>query len=213
MPVLHLLRLIAFGVVIFFSIITFGISANLTHIFSGLFSFAPYTLAVSIITLIVVIPMLVIDFIRQGAVTSWVIVELIWVFILGILWLAAGGNDAGLGIIGCIGADGPAESACQQVQAIEAFSFLNWLILHFYFVGLLILSIVAMTRSNNVFMRPVTEADFFARNGQIPPAQPGMHMQQGSYMGKPADYPPQGTPAPGMEYQQQPVYSHPTGPV
>jgi len=212
-----LLRLVAFGVLLVFTLIVFGISANLIHVAtSGPFggpapAFAVYSLVVCIFTFLSVIPIFAIELMRKGAMTAFVAVELAWTAVLGLLWLAAGANDAAQ-VLGFVfscddGLDPAASSLCHQFQAIEAFSFLNWLILWGWTGLLLVCAIIAMTRGNKgVWMQPAGQTDFFARN-QVPPVghQP---MMQPQYTGQPqGQYPPQ----PQYANQQQPQGGYPAG--
>ena len=67
---------------------------------------------------------------RRGAVTSWILVELVVTGILWVLWLAAAADatSATDGVtLDCGDALGDAETVCREYQAIQAFEYLNWI--------------------------------------------------------------------------------------
>ena len=93
---------------------------------------------------------LVIDFVRRGAFTSWILIELIWLCkcrllllswsnvmltcsttaIVWVLWIAAGAltvNNTGAIFTTCDFVADWANQFCRETQGIEAFSFLAWL--------------------------------------------------------------------------------------
>lgn len=89
------------------------------------------------------------------------------------------------------------QSICHQFQAMEAFSWLNWLILWGWTFVLLVFSVIALSRGNrSVWTAPAGQTDFFARgNGtQVPPVK---HEYDGS------TYPPQ------PQYGAQPQHVQP----
>jgi len=119
-------------------------------------AFALLPLIVSIITLLTVPFMLVIGFIRRGAFISMVIVELVWLGILWVLWLATGALWA------------TAFATDSLSEALEAFSWLNWLALFGYWLLLLIFSIIGLSRNHRIFTTAVSEAQFFSSNANQP---------------------------------------------
>ncbi|OCB84531.1 hypothetical protein A7U60_g8517 [Sanghuangporus baumii] len=142
--------------------------------------FAGLAVAISVITLIVITPMLAIDFVRRGAVTSWVIVELGVTGVLMILWLATAATTADFtdGTVDCDGLRGDSEFICRTYQAIEAFAFINWLLLLFYFSALIGFSVTAQVRRNPPWRGTVRDTDFLARNPTpvvVPMAQQPMY--------------------------------------
>ncbi|KAJ6510230.1 hypothetical protein C8R47DRAFT_788235 [Mycena vitilis] len=104
-----------------------------------------------------------------------IVVELSWLSILWVLWLATGADSAQAGqltfISGCGYFDSVVEGACRQTAAIQAFSFLNWIILMFYTILILVLSIIAASRKHAVWKSSVAEAPFFQGGGG-----PGSHV-------------------------------------
>ncbi|TEB29412.1 hypothetical protein FA13DRAFT_1863588 [Coprinellus micaceus] len=122
---LPLVRTIFFAVVGVFSIIALGLSAHLVHISSNFTpDWAGLGLATSILTLIALPTLFFVGVKRRGAIAAFVAVELVVVVILWVLWLATGADTAsslpGLGFCRV--------SVCSEMRALEAFAFLNWLL-------------------------------------------------------------------------------------
>ncbi|KAG9014401.1 hypothetical protein FRB90_005373 [Tulasnella sp. 427] len=179
-----------------------SILANFTNITSqnGFYyqSFA-LGIATALLTFILIITSLLIDRFRRGAITSLVMFELAWVGLLWVLWLATAAAVTDLGIFTTCGfVNARVESTCHQYQAVEAFSFLNWLILFGWWVTLLAMSIRAASNGiSGVWKLPVTEHPGWSKNATSPYGQPST-----------TTYPtmPQST-APG--YENQPNYNNP----
>ncbi|EJD53646.1 hypothetical protein AURDEDRAFT_52382 [Auricularia subglabra TFB-10046 SS5] len=117
-----------------------------------------------------------IDQLRNGAITSIVVVELAWTAILGIFWLAAAAAQASNVFIpgDCSIVGGEGESICRQFQAMQAFSWLNWIILWGWTFLLVVVAAIALSRGNRgVWTAPAGQTDFFARGegSSIPPVQ------------------------------------------
>ncbi|KAI5124883.1 hypothetical protein M0805_007313 [Coniferiporia weirii] len=171
---LWFVRVGVLAAVLLFSLITLGVSAafisDINGLSNGFFTvnvpdYANLALAISVITLVVLGPMFVIDFIRGGAVTSWIVVELSVTGVLMILWLATAADAASASSgesVNCNLVSGESESLCRDYQAIEAFSFLNWIFLMGYFGTLLVVALRAHSRGNNVWRGSVRETDFSA---------------------------------------------------
>jgi len=153
--VLPVMRMAVFGAVSVFGLIAFGISAHLVALAAeftsrtrsgfGGFEFAALGLATAILTLISVPPMFAISIKRRGAYTSYVVAELAWLSFLWIMWLATAGSIAKLFVIdtGCYG-----NGVCMEIQAVEAFGFLNWLMLLAYTITLLTASCIAHNKGH-----------------------------------------------------------------
>lgn len=78
---------------------------------------------------------------------------------------------------------------CRSFQAIEAFAWLNWLILMGYAIALLVLAILAHNRGNQgIWRSSVRDTDFFGHTGTN-----NVPMQQHEHKAEPSAY---GTPAP-----------------
>ncbi|KAJ7162610.1 hypothetical protein C8R43DRAFT_947114 [Mycena crocata] len=181
MALIPLIRLVALSVVLAFAVIVLGLSAALTatteKYLAGFFEFAALAIATASLTLITVPIMIVLERIRPGAAfTSMIAVELSWLSILWVLWLATAADGAQAGqltfISGCGYIDSVVDSACRESAGIQAFSFLNWLILMVYTILILVLTIIASTRKHTgVWKSSVAEAPFFTPGAApaIPP--------------------------------------------
>jgi len=104
--------------------------------------------ATAVLTIVSIGPMLVIDFLRKGAPTSWIVVELSWIGFLVILWLATASDTAANTAL-CSSVYVTGNSLCSEIQAAEAFAFLAWLTSLAYFVILLVFSILAHSAGNS----------------------------------------------------------------
>jgi len=148
------------------------------------FKFSALALATSLLTLFTVVPMYLIDVLRQGAMFSYIVVEIVWLSILWVLWLSSGSyaawtdgqlinldpleSSCNYGILG--DRDGITQG-CQEIKAVMAFSFLTWIILMIYTGVLLFLGIRAQGRGNDVWMASVREDAIFypeAKSGGTP---------------------------------------------
>ncbi|KIP09205.1 hypothetical protein PHLGIDRAFT_68017, partial [Phlebiopsis gigantea 11061_1 CR5-6] len=133
------------------------------------YAYAALAVAVSVLTLITVPAMLIIDIMRRGAFTSMILVELVWLGLLWVLWLASAADSANN--LSGFGSTCHSEffpdwwtQGCSETQAIVAFSFLNWIGLTGYLVSLLTLSIVAAQKGAPVWKSSVKEASFVPVN-------------------------------------------------
>ncbi|KAJ7590776.1 hypothetical protein C8J56DRAFT_542671 [Mycena floridula] len=220
MAFMPIYRLASLGTALLFSVIVLGISAHIVWFTTtGLgfyYTFSAMCLAVAIMTIITFPIMIIIDFKRKGAFTSMIIVELVWTALLSILWLAAAGLAANANeltfISGCGYGIPGVDQACQEFAAVEAFSFLTWLIVMGYAVVLFIFSIIAASRGHHVWTSTVGETDFRApranaQYGEKP--QQGVPQNQAQYppqqmTPQPQGYPPQGTPPQGYPHHGSP---------
>ncbi|KLO10164.1 hypothetical protein SCHPADRAFT_999763 [Schizopora paradoxa] len=180
-----LARVGTFATLILFSVIVLGLSAFFISKTSGTVAgfsvnspaWANLALATSILTLVSVTPMLVLDMFLDAH-TSKILVELIVLGILNVLWLASGADAAAYTngevpdcsnleiVVGLLVVkDNTLITLCRSYQAIEAFSWLNWIILMGYVIALLVFAILASTRGNSVWMSSVRKADFSAKGG------------------------------------------------
>lgn len=101
------------------------------------------------------------------------------------------------------------ESNCRQYQAVQAFSWLNWLISFGWFTTLLIVSIIAASKGHaSVWKMPVTEHPLFTKGGNSPYGQhvtyPTAPAPTGTPYGQPATVGSQGYPGSEQGYAQQP---------
>ncbi|KAJ7254554.1 hypothetical protein C8J57DRAFT_1347212 [Mycena rebaudengoi] len=194
---LSLVRLIALTVVSVFSLITLGLAGSLItttmKFFNTYFPYAALGVAVAVLTLLSVPTMLVLEIVRPGSPSSWIITELSILPFLSILWLATGANTAEMSpgflflyLDGCasgaflgttFGAD---TGACQKTSAIEAFAFLNWIILMGYSGMVLVLALIASNRKQPaVWKSSVAELPMGAPGGASHSASVSYGGQQG----------------------------------
>ncbi|KAJ3571670.1 hypothetical protein NP233_g3598 [Leucocoprinus birnbaumii] len=162
---LPLVRLVIFGIVSLFALIVMAMSAHilsLTHgVQGGSANFGGLGVAVGVLTLITLPPMIVIGRIRSGAMPTFIVVELGWIGFLWVLWLASAGTTASINGTGgnCASSNHLASTVCGEVNAIEAFGFLNWLMLMAYWLVLLVFSIRGLQSGNsNIWTTSVDEA-------------------------------------------------------
>lgn len=160
---LPLFRMGAMGTVTLFSIIVFCISAHMiamTNAFraGAYYHFSALSLATSILTLLTVPAMYYVSIKRQGAFSSWICVEIAWLWFLWIMWISSAGSTAALYWVNfCSG------GICSEAQALEAFGFLNWIILVFYVTTLVVLSVMAHVRGRqDVWKSEVARYDWNA---------------------------------------------------
>ncbi|KAF9028333.1 hypothetical protein BDZ89DRAFT_1133654 [Hymenopellis radicata] len=154
--ILPLFRLIALSAVTLFSVIILGLSGHLIYFtttsFNVYFTYSAMAIATAVLTIMTAPVMLVIDMLRKGAFTSMVMVEMGWLGILWVLWLTSAGLAANANnltfISNCDYRFPELSGACKEGMAIEAFSFLSWLILMGYWGTLLVFSLIAINRGN-----------------------------------------------------------------
>ncbi|CAE6436026.1 hypothetical protein ACGC1H_000858 [Rhizoctonia solani] len=165
MALFHTLRLVSFATVLVFSLIVLGISGNWVSLLQGVAtSFATsssFSLAVSVITWAFMFPILLIGALRRGSFLSWVAVELGICGFLWVLWLASASYttsmSAGVALNCDLARSMEAEGICRQYQAIEAFSWLNWLILFAYVVLVVVYAVKAMNKGQSVWTMEITD--------------------------------------------------------
>ncbi|OJA08090.1 putative protein 57 [Rhizopogon vesiculosus] len=197
MALFSTIRIGLFSFAIVFAIIELGINAYFLSLpGSGYLIFSVLGIATSLLTIITVPIMLIVDSVRREAFTSMIVVELVWLFILWVLWVATAAEAIAASNFyfpaGCIYATfDPTENAyCTELQAVEAFAFLNFIMFFVYTTVLLVFSIITSSRGKNVWTSSVRESTLLAPNSG--PAQ---------YQGYPTQY--SGPPATG--YNGTPV--------
>lgn len=140
---------------------------------------------------------------RKGAVTSFIVVELPWLWFLWIMWVASAGNVASTVWIGnCSLAKGIVATICDETKAIEAFAFINWFMSTFsyhlvrfpvqfltcffllffavmaYTITLLIFTVMTHMRGHSgIWTSSVREADFDAPAVIAAPVQPSYEVK------------------------------------
>ncbi|KAJ7638458.1 hypothetical protein FB45DRAFT_1023250 [Roridomyces roridus] len=142
MALIPLVRLVALCVALAFSVIVLGLSAALTSttekFLDGYFIFAALAIATSSLAMITLPVMILLEILRPGGFTSMIMVEVSWLFILSVLFLATGADGAQAAsdtfTFSCGDYIPTVAAACRETSAIQAFSFLNWIILMAYSV-------------------------------------------------------------------------------
>ncbi|KIM70151.1 hypothetical protein SCLCIDRAFT_12726 [Scleroderma citrinum Foug A] len=211
-------RIVMLALSVTFSVIVAGLSADLISLteeyYNLYFTFAALGIATAGLTIFTIPVMLMVDFIRRGAFTSMILVELIWFFILWVLWVATAGEAVTAANTyfpqGCIYADYPlVNQACHEIQAVEAFSFLAFFVLLGYTIVLLVFACIAASRGNLPWFSSVKETSFLAPASMAPPTQ-AMGQYPGAQPQYTAPVQPQYSP---VSPQTQPYYSpHPGQP-
>lgn len=217
---LPLLRLTVLSTSVLFSIIVIGLAGNLIHFttywWGYYYVFSALSLATAVLTLITLPVMIAVDFMRTGAFTSKIVVELVWLFFLWVLWIASAGMSASAASTevsgGCNYIDSDLNTACREISAITAFDFIIWFLLSAYMISLLVIAIRGHQNGAPVWSSSVkehsagagvpSEKQTYPTTTYVPAAtQPpaGGHPYntpqpaQGTYTGgAPAQYPPQG---------------------
>ncbi|KIL67253.1 hypothetical protein M378DRAFT_58682, partial [Amanita muscaria Koide BX008] len=199
LPIIPLTHL---GTVCFFSLIVLGVSAHLIFVTEQVgiyFTFTAFAIAIAALTLITLPLFLIIGFVRKGALFNYIIVEIGVLGLFWVLWLATASFTADQLVLLPINCDFN-YSDCHEPQAVNAFSWLNWLILTAYWPFLLVMAIIQQNRGNPVWTKSVGEVNMFAPGVVVatqvyPPQQqqPVMYspqpMQQQPQMGYPPNTP------------------------
>ncbi|RPD77177.1 hypothetical protein L226DRAFT_533178 [Lentinus tigrinus ALCF2SS1-7] len=159
---LQIIRLSVLGFAIFCGIIVASLSAHLTAYveenFGGYDNFAVLGIATGGITIISLPVMLIVDLLRKGAFTSLVVVELSWLSILWVLWIATAAltvDETSAIFSSCDFFYPILNQLCHETQAVEAFSFLAWIALMAYTVLLLIVALVNTSRGSPMWKSSV----------------------------------------------------------
>ncbi|EGO05253.1 hypothetical protein SERLA73DRAFT_174315 [Serpula lacrymans var. lacrymans S7.3] len=165
-----LFRTIVFAISLVFSLIVLGIAAHITSVtleyFGGYLIFGALAIATAVLTIVTIPVLFIMDVLRRGAFTSMIVVELVWLFVLWVLWLATGADAASATSLtfpfGCNYFNPLENQICHEFAAVEAFAFLNFILMFVYTVVILVFSIVAGSRGNSVWTSSVKEANFHA---------------------------------------------------
>ncbi|CUA70283.1 hypothetical protein RSOLAG22IIIB_00638 [Rhizoctonia solani] len=203
MALFDTLRLASFATVLAFSLIVLGISgywvSQLQGVATSFATSSSFSLAVSVITWAFMFPILLVSALRRGSFLSWVAIELGICGFLWVLWLASASYttsmSAGITLNCDLALTTEAESVCRQYQAIQAFSWLNWLILFAYIVIAVIFAVKAMNKGQSVWTMEITDLAAAASGS----ATDGSTIAASNYTGK----------APEPNHYQQPQYNQP----
>jgi hypothetical protein len=211
--VLAILRIVALVSTFVFSVVVLGLTAHFTSTtntyIAVTYNFAALALASASISIVSIPVMLIVDFVRTGAFTSMVVVELVWLSVIWVLWLSTAADTASFFSVffnsSCGYIDQIVNTACHEVQALEAFAFLTWLILLAYTITLLVYAIIGSSRGHKTWTSTVKQGNFLAPAGQTGGVQQPQYQQGQPAMPPMHQYPPpnpspQSYPAPGAGY-------------
>ncbi|KAL7278695.1 hypothetical protein ACG7TL_007697 [Trametes sanguinea] len=182
---LQYVRLITLGVSVLCGIIVLSLASHLTSLsikyFEVYYNFAVLSIAVGGLTMLTVPVMILIDFLRTGALTSMVLVELVWLSILWVLWIAAAAltaDQTGDAFSSCDFVYPILNQVCNETRAIEAFAFLAWIDLMAYTIVLLVVALVNGTRGAPMWTTSLKERpSIVPRTTAAPAPQMGMTPQ------------------------------------
>ncbi|KAI6146307.1 hypothetical protein BKA82DRAFT_142902 [Pisolithus tinctorius] len=230
MAIIPLIRAIIFALATLFSVVVLGICAHLEYLTSGntnsYLSFAAFGLASACVTAVTLPLFFILGHARRGVFTSMVIFEIVWFLVLWVLWVATVGDTvvdrAYFFPEGCVLNNrkntahcslASVNQICYEVTVVEAFSFLNFFAVFFYYDILVLYAIICAIRGKGIWTISVRDA---ANSG---PYNPVVAMTQSQYPQQPAPqypqypgyqnmppangYSPNGTPQPYNAYPQQ----------
>ncbi|KAJ7731422.1 hypothetical protein DFH07DRAFT_847269 [Mycena maculata] len=188
---LPFIRVVVLSTAIIFALIDIGLAAALTAT-SVYLPYAVLAITSAALTLLTLPAMIGLEILRPSGPLSMIIVEIPWLFSLSILWLATWANSVGgkfsCGVQARVGLieDKPEivvdipSPACHEIPALEAFAFLNWILLLAYTGTLLILALgaaCARREHTSVWTSSVANTPFvFAFGAPAPAPAPGINM-------------------------------------
>ncbi|KAL0953221.1 hypothetical protein HGRIS_004474 [Hohenbuehelia grisea] len=212
---LTITRWAVFGLVLLFALVVLGLDGHITNLTTSRgssFAFEGLGIATACFTLLTLPVMLVIGLLRTGAFSSMVAVEIGWLSILWVLWLATAAlsisevNNSFIG--GCSAYLSFFRTICNQLSAVAGLAFVNWLLLMAYTITLAVLAILSNGQGHpNVWTTDVKTlfSDGTAgANAGVSGAEKGLPPQQQQAVGQPARYPPNTTHSPQVPPMQQP---------
>ncbi|KAI0269310.1 hypothetical protein BC834DRAFT_622759 [Gloeopeniophorella convolvens] len=186
-------RLATFATAILFSFLVMALSAALIALTAPVYyQFSGFSLFTSLFTMLILIPMFVVDVLRKQTFVSYVITEVVASSVLWIFWLSSAAYAASFFPEGSncdFGFDDRFSAECHEIQAITAFGFLTWLPLMAYTGVLLWYTVRAhmaghkvwttSARDGVIFLssaksaeEPASHAlDAFAKDVETPPQQ------------------------------------------
>lgn len=190
---LKLVRTVTFGAATFLSVILLGLGAYLVNLYLGLLDFANLAVAAGVLTLVTLPAMYAIELKRPGTPLGWVALEVGWINVLWVLWLACAARAAD--VYGALNRAKTAyrgsrysfralslsdyEDSPNVMAAIVALGFIIWLLLIGY-VALLTMSAVKASQNGNtaVWKQSVdalASATPQEKGGEAGSTHPGMH--------------------------------------
>ncbi|EMD40471.1 hypothetical protein CERSUDRAFT_80138 [Gelatoporia subvermispora B] len=166
-------RIVIFAWAFFCGILAMALSADAISFTTGFYKETlngnAMAVAVGVLTIVTIPPMLVVDFLRTGAFTSMILVELSWLGLLELLWLVAGAlaaaNVSNFFEGTCDWIPHSVGNACHETAATAAFSFLAFLPLLGYEILILTLAIIRHTRGAPIWTSSVKESFIGGING------------------------------------------------
>lgn len=182
-------------------------------------NFAGSGVGIAAFSLLVVLPVTVMNFVRQRSGAAIVLLEIGWVSILMILWVTAAGQAASAGIFsgGCSNADDDVQSLCMQYQALEGFEWLQFIILLVWLAVVMAVAAMAHFQGHTrVWLYPFCDAVVLCRpppqriNASSPELKTAIQQQNGQRVPPNMPLPPQmptlnvSTNLPQTTYQSQP---------
>jgi len=206
--------MVMFGIISTFSIFILGIDAHIASVLgqAGIVNSANVLcLVIALLTLFTLPPMLAISIMRKGHMVNMIAVELGVMAVLWVLWIAASALTTDQLFLACDFIFNDVVLNCSEPLAVQAFAWLNWVIITKYIIILLILAILQQVRGNPVWTRPITNVDLFAPR-VIVATGPVYDQKTGGYIvQQPGQYPLQGQPT-GVYTTQQTQMGYPPAP-
>ncbi|KAF9226955.1 hypothetical protein BS17DRAFT_814852 [Gyrodon lividus] len=186
MAIIPLLRTIIFSLVTIFALVILGICAHIEYLISGYtgahLAFAAFGLAAACVTVVSLPLLLLLGNLRRGNFTSMIIFEIIWFFILWVMWIGTAGDTvvdrAFYFPDGCIYDAYPTTNQiCYEFTVVEAFAFLNFLCVFVYYDVILLYAIINAIRGKGIWTASVQEAVGITSS----PVNTGIPMNQPQY--------------------------------
>jgi len=188
---MRILRIVVLSLCTILAIVVLGLAGHLLSVSHNSLrftsnAFASLAIATSAITIVSLPVLLIIDLFQTqtGAFTPMIGIELIWLFVVWVLWLSTSADTARFNrtfFRGTCGfSDGFVKTTCQEVRTVEAFAFIIWIILMGYFTALLVYAIVGSTREED----PGTSSAKRGTPAAAPAVSQGQN-QQGTATGPP----------------------------
>ncbi|KAK2462329.1 hypothetical protein APHAL10511_005635 [Amanita phalloides] len=165
MSFFSIVRLAALGVLTASSFIVMATGAHILSLPANSHdrSFVGLAVAIPVLTFLTIVPSIIISLIR-GPAPMHILIETVWLGVLWVLWLGAAADGAINYIL--LSADCIFDSfingvlSCHEIQALQAFSWLNWLILSGYIPTFCVLCIIQFRKSQLVQpVQPVAYPD------------------------------------------------------
>ncbi|KAH7921086.1 hypothetical protein BV22DRAFT_980762, partial [Leucogyrophana mollusca] len=146
-----------------FAIVVLGISAHIEYLVSGYqsvyLSFAAIGLAAGAVTALSLPLFLVLARRKTKVFTSMIVFEIVWGFLLWLLWVATAGDSAAAKAYyfpeGCIYRSQITNQICYEFTVVEGFSFVIFFAVFIYYDTLVLYSIINAIRGKGVWTSTV----------------------------------------------------------